>query len=296
MHNITRLKGCGTALVTPFNQNGGVDEKSLRNLVDFQINGSIDFLVPCGTTGESATLTRNEHLKVVEIVVDQTGGRVPVIAGAGGYNTAAVIEMAKSVESLGVDGVLSVTPYYNKPTQEGLFQHYAALAANIEAPIIVYNVPGRTSTNLLPDTIVRLSSIDNIIGVKEASGDMSQIGELAVKIPDDFFLLSGDDANTLPIIAMGGNGVISVVSNQAPDLVRALAHACLDGDFRKAGQMQRKLFPLMQANFIRTNPIPVKAGLAMMGLIDEIYRLPLVPLDSGDKDVLKSALSELDLL
>ncbi len=290
------IKGCGTALVTPFKSNGKIDEEALRRLVDFQIKEGIDFLVPCGTTGESATLTVDEHLRVVEIVVEQSGGRVPVIAGAGGYNTEKVVEMAKRVSSLGVDGILSVTPYYNKPTQEGLYQHFKSVAESVDVPVILYNVPGRTSTNLLPDTVVRLSEIKNIIGLKAASGNIGQIGELAVKMPEGFKIISGDDPNTLPIIALGGVGVISVISNQAPGMTVKLTHLCLEGKFREAMIMQKRLYPLMKLNFLETNPIPVKAGLAMMGLIEERYRLPLVPMSKENKEKLRRGLVELGLV
>ena len=211
-----------------FKTNGQLDEEALQRLVDFQIREGIDFLVPCGTTGESATLSMAEHLRVVEIVVQRANRRVPVVAGAGGNNTAHVIEMAKRIESLGVDGLLSVTPYYNKPTQAGLFEHYRVLAAAVKLPIIVYNVPGRTSTNLLPDTVVKLSAIDNIIGIKEACGDINQITELAMKIPSGFKIFSGDDAITVPIIALGGSGVISVVSNQVPRSMSEITHLCFE--------------------------------------------------------------------
>jgi 4-hydroxy-tetrahydrodipicolinate synthase len=218
-----------------------------------------------------------------------------VIAGAGGNNTSHVIELAKRVESLGVEGLLCVTPYYNKPTQEGLFQHYRALAGAVKLPIIVYNVPGRTSTNLLPDTVVRLSAIDNIIGIKEACGDINQIADLAVKIPAAFKMLSGDDAITLPMIALGAVGVISVVSNQAPKQMTELTRLCLGGNFEKARVLQQKLFKLMKLNFIETNPIPIKAGMAMMGMMEEAYRLPLVPMAPENRQKLKSAMIELGL-
>lgn len=296
MMNLKNLRGCGTALVTPFNANGQLDEAALQRLVDFQIKEGIDFLVPCGTTGESATLTMAEHLRVVEMVVQQAKGRVPVIAGAGGNNTAHVIEMAKRIESLGVEGLLSVTPYYNKPTQAGLLAHYRAFAEAVKLPIIVYNVPGRTSTNLLPDTVVKLSAIDNIIGIKEACGDINQITELAVKIRPDFKLLSGDDALTLPIIALGGVGVISVISNQAPKMMTELTRLCLEGQLEAARTLQRRLYTLMKLNFIETNPIPVKAGLAMMGLIEESYRLPLVPMSEENRRKLRNAMEELKLV
>ncbi len=291
----TSLQGCGTALVTPFTADGRLDEVALARLVEFQIDEGIDFLVPCGTTGESATLSIEEHLRVVEVVLQRAKGQVPVIAGAGGNNTAHVIEMAKRTEGLGVDGLLSVTPYYNKPTRQGLFQHYCALAKAVKLPIILYNVPGRTSTNLLPDTVVELSTIDNIIGIKEASGDINQIGELAAKIPVGFKLFSGDDAVTLPVIALGGAGVVSVVSNQAPRMMTGLTHLCLDGKFEQARALHGKLYRLMKLNFIETNPIPVKAGLAMMGLIEESYRLPLVPMSEEHRQMLSSAMKELGL-
>lgn len=296
MKKLQNLQGCGTALVTPFKDDGRIDEEALKRLVDFQIEEGIDFLVPCGTTGESATMTVDEHLRVVEIVHKQAGGRVPIVAGAGGYNTAKVIELAKRVASMGVDGLLSVTPYYNKPTQEGLFQHYRAIAESVDTPIIVYNVPGRTSTNLLPDTVVRLSHIETIVGIKEASGDISQIGELAAKVPEDFKILSGDDANTLPIIALGGMGVISVVSNQVPRMMVTFTHLCLKGDFEQARTLQKKLYRLMKVNFIETNPIPVKAGLAMMGLMEESYRLPLVPMQKTNRERLCDVLVELGVV
>ena len=296
MAMLKNLRGCGTALVTPFKMNGQIDELALRSLVDFQLASGIDFLVPCGTTGENATLTLEEHLRVIEIVTSQTAGKVPIVAGAGGCNTEKVIDMARRVAGLGVDGLLSVTPYYNKPTQEGLFQHYSKVAGAVEVPIVVYNVPGRTSTNLLPDTVVRLSAVDNIIEIKEASGNIGQIGELAVKVPSDFKIISGDDANTLPIIALGGIGVISVVSNQAPKMVRELVHLCLKGKFEKAMGLQSKLFDLMTLNFIETNPIPAKAGLAMMGLIEEHYRLPLVPMKPENREKLRQAMEALGLI
>jgi len=296
MTNLKNLHGCGTALVTPFKANGQLDEEALQRLVDFQISEGINFLVPCGTTGESATLTMDEHLRVVEIVVQRANSRVPVIAGAGGNNTAHVIEMARRIESLGVDGLLSVTPYYNKPTQAGLVEHYRVLAEAVKLPIIVYNVPGRTSTNLLPDTVVKLSAIDNIIGIKEACGDINQITELAMKIPPDFKLLSGDDALALPIIALGGVGVISVLSNQTPKMMAELTRLCLEGKLEEARTLQRKLYSLMKLNFIETNPIPVKAGLAMMGLIEESYRLPLVPMSEDNKRKLQNVMVELALV
>ncbi|MGH7491973.1 MAG: 4-hydroxy-tetrahydrodipicolinate synthase [bacterium] len=296
MTTLQNLEGCGTALVTPFNANGQIDEEALQRLVDFQIREGIDFLVPCGTTGESATLSLTEHLRVVEIVVQRADRRVPVIAGAGGNNTAHVIEMAKRIESLGVDGLLSVTPYYNKPTQAGLLEHYRVLAEAVKHPIIVYNVPGRTSTNLLPDTVVKLSTIENIIGIKEACGDINQITELAMKIPPGFKIFSGDDALTVPIIALGGSGVISVVSNQVPRKMSELTHLCFERKYEEARYLQRQLYSLMKLNFIETNPIPVKAGLAMMGLIEEVYRLPLVPMSDDNRSKLREVMKEMALV
>lgn len=269
--------GCGTALVTPFQRDLSLDEDALRRLVRRQIDAGIDFLVPCGTTGESPTLTRAEHLRVVEITLDEAGGKVPVLGGAGGYNTAEVIELAKELEFLGVQGILSVTPYYNKPTQEGLFQHYSAIAAAISIPIVVYSVQGRTGVNVEPATLERLSKVPNIAGVKEASGNIAQIGQVIHRVPAGFTVLSGDDAITLPLIALGGKGLISVAANEIPTGMTSLVHAALDGDFTRARELQRRYLPLMDVNFVESNPIPVKAAMAAMGLLEPVYRLPLVP-------------------
>ncbi len=290
------IRGCGTALVTPFLDNGQVDEMALKKLVEFQIREGIDFLVPCGTTGESATLHRDEILRVIEIVLEKARGKVPVVAGAGGYDTAKVVELAKDVAELGVDAILSVTPYYNKPTPEGLYQHFRKIAETVDVPVILYNIPGRTGCNLLPDTVTRLSEISNIIGIKEASGNIEHIVELSLKVPEDFLIFSGDDAVTIPIMALGGTGVISVIANELPKEMTELTRACLNGDFRKAVRIQKKLYPLMRANFIETNPIPVKAALAMMGKIRENYRLPLVPMKSENKAKLHQILSDLKLI
>jgi 4-hydroxy-tetrahydrodipicolinate synthase len=283
-------------LVTPFNDDLSIDEAALRRFVEFQISGGIDFLVPCGTTGESPTLSDTEHRRVVEIVKEEARGRVPVIAGAGGNNTAHVIKLARECERLGVDGLLSVTPYYNKPTQEGLFQHYKAIADATTLPIILYNVPPRTNVNILPDTIVRLAEIPNIVGVKEASGDISQIAEIIIRVPADFKVLSGDDSMTLPLIAVGGVGLISVASNEAPGELTALTRACLDNNWDEARRLNRELFPLMKANFIETSPGPVKAALAMMGKIKEVYRLPLVPVKPETREKLRAVLVDLKLI
>lgn len=296
MRDMSNLRGCGTALVTPFTDDLSIDEGALRSFVEFQISGRIDFLVPCGTTGESPTLSDAEHRRVVSIVVEQARGRVPVIAGAGGNNTAHVIKLARECEQIGVDGLLSVTPYYNKPTQEGLYQHFKAIAEATSLPIILYNVPPRTNVNILPETIVRLSEIPNIIGVKEASGDISQIAEIVTRVPADFKVLSGDDSMTLPLIAVGGVGLISVAANEAPARMTALTHACLDNQWDEARRLNRELFPLMKANFIETSPGPVKAALAMMGKIKEASRLPMVPVKPETKEKLRAVLIELKLI
>lgn len=296
MQNISNLKGCGTALVTPFKKDLSIDEDALRRFVEFQITEGIDFLVPCGTTGESPTLNDDEHRRVVAIVVEEARGRVPVIAGAGGNNTAHVIKLAQECEKLGVDGLLSVSPYYNKPMQEGLYQHYKAIAEATSLPIIVYNVPPRTNVNILPDTIARLAEIPNIIGVKEASGDISQIAEIITRVPADFKVLSGDDSMTLPLIALGGVGLISVAGNEAPREMTALTRACLDNNWDEARRLNRSLWALMKANFIETSPGPVKAALAMMGKIEEVYRLPMVPVRPETKEKLRAVLVELRLI
>lgn len=269
--------GCGTALVTPFRSDTSLDELALRKLVQRQIEAGINFLVPCGTTGENPTLSHKEHLRVVEITVEEAKGKVPVLAGAGGYNTGEVVALARDVETIGADGILSVTPYYNKPTQEGLYQHYKAIAKAVRIPIIVYSVWSRTGINVLPSTLARLAAIENIVGVKEASGNIAQMAQVVRETPDDFIILSGDDAVTLPLIALGGRGVISVVANEIPAEMTELAQACLANDFAKARSLQRKYLPLMEANFIESNPIPVKAALSLMGLLEPVWRLPLTP-------------------
>jgi 4-hydroxy-tetrahydrodipicolinate synthase len=287
--------GCGTALVTPFRPDTSLDEETFRALVRRQIDAGIDFLVPCGTTGENPTLTRQEHLRLVEITVEEAKGKVPVLAGAGGYNTAEVIELAKEVEALGADGILSVTPYYNKPTQEGLYQHFKAIAGAIHIPIVVYSVWSRTGINVLPATLARLAEIDNIIGVKEASGNISQMAQVICQTPEDFLVLSGDDSVTLPLIALGGKGVISVVSNEIPAEMTELVRACLDGDFARARRLQRRYLPLMEVNFIESNPIPVKAAMALMGLLEPVWRLPLTPPSADSWRKIESVLRELGL-
>ncbi len=296
MLEIENFKGCGTALVTPFREDLSIDEDALSRFVEFQISEGIDFLVPCGTTGESATLADKEMRRVVEIVMHTAAGRVPVIAGAGGNNTAHVVELARAYTEMGVDGLLSVSPYYNKPTQEGLYQHFRRIAEETSLPIIVYNVPPRTSVNILPDTLARLAEIENIIGVKEASGDLSQIAEIATRAPEGFKIFSGDDSVTLPVVALGGAGVISVASNEAPRQMTALTRACLENDWDEARRRNRELFPLMKVNFIETSPGPVKAALALMGKIREVYRLPMIPVSADTKEKLRAVLVDLQLI
>ncbi len=295
----TTLKGCGTALVTPFRADGALDEAALRRLLRFQVQEGIDFLVPCGTTGESPTLTQEEHLRVVQIALEEAraGKRpVPVFAGAGGNNTAKIAALIRELEAMGVDGILSVSPYYNKPTQEGIYQHYRALGEATRLPIIIYNVPGRTGSNIEPATVARLAGLANIVGVKEASGNITQMAEVIHAVPEGFAVLSGDDAVTVPLMALGGRGVISVASNEVPAEMARLAAFCLAGDFAAARQLNRRLLPLMQANFIESNPIPVKAAMAMMGLIEERYRLPLVPMKPDNRAKLEKILDGMGLL
>jgi 4-hydroxy-tetrahydrodipicolinate synthase len=287
--------GCGTALVTPFRSDGSVDEAALRSLVRRQIEAGIDFLCPCGTTGESPTLSHEEHLRVVEITVEEARARVPVLAGAGGYNTTHVIELIRELEALGVAGILSVTPYYNKPTQEGLVQHYRALADSSTLPIIVYSVQPRTAVNVEPATLVRLAQIKNIIGVKEASGNISQMAAILARVPDSFLVLSGDDAITVPLIALGGRGIISVVANEIPAEFSELTHAALRGDFARAREIQRKYQALMEINFIETSPGPVKFAMARMGLLEPIWRLPLVPPQPESQKKIEGVLESLGL-
>ena len=272
--------GCGTALVTPFKQDLSLDEGTMRKLVQRQIREGINFLVPCGTTGESPTLTRAEHLRVVEITIEEArkaGRKVPVVGGAGGYNTAEVIELAKELQHLGVDGLLSVTPYYNKVTQDGLYRHYKAIADAVPLPTVVYNVPGRTGVNVETATLKRLSEIENICGVKEASGNISQMAAICHNLPDTFDILSGDDAIMIPLCALGGRGVISVVSNEIPGEMTKLTQLAMAGDFAGARALHRKWFPLMEVNFAESNPIPVKAAMVLMGLCEPVYRLPMCP-------------------
>ena len=269
--------GCGTALVTPFTADGAVDEPTVQRLAARQIDAGVHFLVPCGSTGESPTLSRAEQRRVVELVVKTAGGRVPVLAGAGGYDTRGVIDLVADMRGAGADGILSVTPYYNRPTPEGIYQHYRAIAESTPLPIVVYNVPGRTGCNVDVGTLCRLADIPNIVGVKEASANMPQMCEICRAVPTGFSVLSGDDLFTVPLLSVGGSGVISVASNEAPEEMSRLVSVALNGDFDTARQLHTRLLPLMQVNFIETNPIPVKAAMAHLGLLEPHYRLPMVP-------------------
>jgi 4-hydroxy-tetrahydrodipicolinate synthase len=292
----TQFTGCGTALVTPFTRDGNVDEGAVRRLGRRQLDAGTHFLVPVGTTGESPTLTLEERVRIVGILADEANGRVPILAGAGGYDTKEVIHAAAEMKRAGADGLLSVTPYYNKPTQEGLFQHYRAIADSTPLPIIVYNVPGRTGCNIEPATVVRLSSLPNVVGIKEASGNMTQMCEVCRLVPDNFLVLSGDDAVTLPLMAVGGRGIISVVSNEIPADMAQMVEAAERGDFAAARAIHTRIMPLMQINFVESSPGPVKAAMAAMGLLEEVYRLPLVPPRADSKDRIFKVLKDLGLL
>ncbi len=292
----TRWTGCGTALVTPFTKTGELDEVAVKRLARRQLDGGVHFLVPCGTTGESPTLSQSEKLRVVELVVEQSNGRRPVLAGAGGCDTQATVRLAQAMERIGTDGLLSVTPYYNKPTPEGLYRHFREIADSVQLPVVLYNVPSRTGCNIDPTTLLRLSTVQNIVGVKEASGDLFQICEVCRSVPEDFSVLSGDDAFTLAVMAMGGTGVISVASNEVPSEMARLVNAAIQGDFVTARAVHQRLLPLLQVNFVESNPIPVKAAMAEMGLLEAIYRLPLVPPRPAARERITQVLRELDLL
>jgi 4-hydroxy-tetrahydrodipicolinate synthase len=290
------FSGCGTALVTPFRKDLSLDEAAMRRLVQRQIRAGINFLVPCGTTGESPTLTRAEHLRVVEITLEEAKGKVPVVGGAGGYNTAEVIDLARELQHLGVDGILSVAPYYNKPAQEGLYQHFKAIAAAVPLPILIYNIQGRTGVNVETATLKRLAEIENIAGVKEASGNIGQIASVVHHMPERFDVLCGDDAITIPLIALGGRGLISVISNEVPAEMTKLTQLALAGDFAGARALQRQWLPLMEVNFIESNPIPVKAAMAMMGLLEPVWRLPMTPPSPQNQAKIEAVLKVLGLL
>ena len=288
-----QLRGCGTALVTPFRQDGSIDEPALRNLVAWQVESGIDFLVPCGTTGETPTLTHDEWLQVIDVTIEVAAGRVPIVAGATSNSTHDAVEKAKEVGSrAGVSAILTASPYYNKPTQEGQYRHFSSIAAAVDKPIILYNVPGRTGANIEPGTLARLAEVPHILGVKEASGNITQIAEVCNAIPERFLVFSGDDSITLPVIALGGVGIISVASNEIPHEMAEMTRAALNNDWTTARQLHRKYLALMQANFIESNPLPVKAVLAMMGKIEEVYRLPLLPMRRDTRSKLQKIAAE----
>src|SRR4029077_3981892 len=292
-----QLRGCGTALVTPFSQDGAVDENALRNLVAWQVESGIDFLIPCGTTGETPTLTHDEWLRVVDLTIEVGAGRVPIVAGATSNSTREAVAKAQELATRpGVDAILTASPYYNKPTQEGQYQHFKAIAEAVDKPVVLYNVPGRTAANIEPATLGRLAKIPNIIAVKEASGNISQIAEVFNHVPEDFLVFSGDDAITIPVIALGGVGIISVCSNEIPKEMSELTAAALNNDWDKARSLQRQFLRLMQANFMESNPMPVKAVLAMMGRVEEVLRLPMLPVKPETRSKLEKIAAEVGLL
>ena len=292
-----RLQGCGTALVTPFRTDQSIDEHALRQLVEWQIQSGIGFLVPCGTTGETPTLTHEEWLRVIDITIEVAAGRVPIVAGATSNATSEAVGKARELaKRKGVDAILTASPYYNKPTQDGQYQHFKTIAEAVDKPLVLYNVPGRSAANIEPATLGRLAKIENIIAVKEASGNILQIAEVFHHVPEQFLVFSGDDAITLPVISLGGVGIISVASNEIPKEMSDLTNAALKGDWQKARAIHRKFLPLMQANFIESNPMPVKAVLAMMGRIEEVYRLPMVPMKADTRTKLQKIAADVGLL
>jgi 4-hydroxy-tetrahydrodipicolinate synthase len=292
-----QFRGCGTALVTPFHQDGSLDEPALKNLVAWQVESGIDFLVPCGTTGETPTLDHDEWLRVIDLTIEAAAGRVPIVAGATSNSTRDAVAKAQEVAARpGVDAILTASPYYNKPTQEGQYQHFKAIAEAVNKPVILYNVPSRTGANLEPGTVVRLAEVPNIAGVKEASGNFAQIAEICNASPAHFSVLSGDDAMTLSVVALGGVGLISVASNEIPREMAEMTRAALNNDWTTARQLFRKYLPLMQANFIESSPMPVKAVLAMMGRIEENYRLPMVPVRRDTRSKLQKIAAETGLI
>ncbi len=292
----TPFTGVGTALVTPFTKSGDLDEAAVRRLGRRQIDAGIHFLCPCGTTGENPTLSDAERLRIIEILVEESDGKVPILAGAGGYDTKELIHLAGEMARRGVSGFLSVTPYYNKPTQEGLYQHYRAFAESTALPIVVYNVPGRTGVNVDVATLVRLAQIPNIVGVKEASGNVSQMCEVVGATPSGFLVLSGDDALTLPLMAVGGHGIISVAANEIPAEMVRMVEAAERNDFAAARAVHARILPLMAINFVESNPQPVKAAMAAMGLVDETFRLPMVSPTAASRERIGSVLKALGLL
>jgi len=296
-HKIDWLRGCATALVTPFTADGAIDDDALTRLIEYQLAGGVKLLVPCGTTGESATMTDEEDQRVIKRAIELASGRAHVIAGTGSNSTAAAIQNSKIAEAMGADALLVVAPYYNKPTQHGLYAHFRAVSEAVSTPIVIYNVPGRTSCNISAETTLRLArDCDNIVAIKEASGNLSQIMEILRDRPEGFRVLSGDDSITFAMIALGGDGLISVAANEAPELMARMVHLALDEKWEEARALHYRLLPLMELNFIESSPGPVKAGLAMMNIIGENYRLPMVPIQEKSRTLLRVALMELGLL
>jgi 4-hydroxy-tetrahydrodipicolinate synthase len=294
---MAKLQGTGTALVTPFKKNGTIDEQSLRKLVDWQIKSKVEFLVPCGSTGESATMTRDERRRVIQIVFEQAAERVPVIAGTGTNSTNDSIELTHDAKEIGIDTVLLVGPYYNKPTQEGFYQHFRKIAEECDVKVVLYNVPGRTASNMLAETALRLAEdVKQVIAIKEASGNLEQVMQIIKHAPKDFSVLSGEDSLTLPMVTSGGDGVISVISNEVPKEFSDMVRYALKGDLNKAKELHYKLFDLMRVNFIESNPIPVKTALHMMGMMDDTLRLPLTKISKAGNDKLRKVLKDLKLV
>jgi 4-hydroxy-tetrahydrodipicolinate synthase len=290
------FQGVFTAIVTPFNDDKSINEEELKKLVDFNIENGVAGIVPMGTTGESPTLNHEEHVHVIEVVCKQVNKRVPVIAGTGSNSTREALFMTSRAKDLGADASLQVAPYYNKPTQEGFYRHFKTIADEVDLPIIVYNIPGRTGKNIETDTIVRLAEHPNIVGVKEASGSLPQMMDVIDRTPDDFIVLSGDDNLTLPLMAAGGKGVISVASNIVPERMSAMVKAGLNGNFAEMRKLHYELLPFFKVEFIETNPIPIKTALAMKGMVKEIFRLPMCEMDAGNKNKLKAVLKELRII
>ena len=296
MSEKTLFRGAMTALVTPFDRSGRVHEEHLKRIIDFQIDGGMDAIVPCGTTGEASTLDYEEHFRVCELTVQHVSKRAKVIIGGGSNNTHRAIQLTQFAKDIGADAVLSVGPYYNKPTQEGHYQHFKVIAESAEIPIIIYNIPGRTGVNIEPETLLRLAEIPNIVGVKEASGNLDQMMIILRDRPKNFSVLSGDDSFSLPLISVGGDGCISVLANEMPAEFSRMIHAALDNNWKQARSIHYQTYALMRANFIETNPVPVKAAMAMMGLIEEVYRLPLVPMQPKNRERLQGVLRDLKLI
>ncbi|MBN2413694.1 4-hydroxy-tetrahydrodipicolinate synthase [candidate division KSB1 bacterium] len=292
----SRFRGTTVALITPFLSNGNVDETAYKNLLDWQIEQGTDVILTCGTTGESATLSHEEHEKVIEITIQHVNGRVPVLCGTGSNSTSEAISLTQFAEKAGADGILSVGPYYNKPPQEGFYQHFKAIAESVSLPVIIYNVPGRTGSNIAAQTTLRLADIPNIIGIKEASGNLSQIMAIIKDRPKGFLVLSGDDSITLPILSFGGDGVISVVANEVPAMLHEMVHSTFAGNWDRARELHNKLLPLMEFNFVESNPIPVKTAVALMGKVEDHFRLPLVNMTEANKQKMKDILKELGLI